>query len=447
MNTILCIVLFCVILVAAVAVSLLAYKLSFATKKASEMEAALKVKEGELSERNEELRVLETKMHLKEENFAALAQEREKTFETMKKQMEESFKLQSEQNLSGLRRQNADSLAEILKPVQEKFGEFDRTVKSSQERTVAQEASLRELLKQLLDQSKSVGDEARNLAEALKGRSKMQGDFGEMLLVDLLKKSGLQEGVHFSTQGVIRDEDGHEVKNDSGGRMIPDVIVYYPDDTEVVIDSKLSLKAYVDYVNATDASERERFAQEHIRSITNHINELKTKDYASYIADGKKKIDYNIMFIPVEGAYLLMLEKAPTLWQLAKDSKVLIAGQMNLMIVLNLIMMMWKQHDKQQNIEQVYVAASELMSQLKGWMDAYVKIGESLSRASEAYLESKKKLVDSNQSVIKKIDKLERLGISPKRSRSKIDPSARIVAGTESVIPKELSLGDTEEDE
>ena len=447
MNTVLCIVLFCVILVAAVAVSLLAYKLSFATKKASEMEAALKVKEGELSERNEELRVLETKMHLKEENFAALAREREKTFETMKKQMEESFKLQSEQNLSGLRRQNADSLAEILKPVQEKFGEFDRTVKSSQERTVAQEASLRELLKQLLDQSKSVGDEARNLAEALKGRSKMQGDFGEMLLVDLLKKSGLQEGVHFSTQGVIRDEDGHEVKNDSGGRMIPDVIVYYPDDTEVVIDSKLSLKAYVDYVNATDASEREKVAQEHIRSITNHINELKTKDYASYIADGKKKIDYNIMFIPVEGAYLLMLEKAPTLWQLAKDSKVLIAGQMNLMIVLNLIMMMWKQHDKQQNIEQVYVAASELMSQLKGWMDAYVKIGESLSRASEAYLESKKKLVDSNQSVIKKIDKLERLGISPKRSRSKIDPSARIVAGTESVIPKELSLGDTEEDE
>lgn len=447
MNTVLCIVLFCVILVAAVAVSLLAYKLSFATKKASEMEAALKVKEGELSERNEELRVLETKMHLKEENFAALAQEREKTFETMKKQMEESFKLQSEQNLSGLRRQNADSLAEILKPVQEKFGEFDRTVKSSQERTVAQEASLRELLKQLLDQSKSVGDEARNLAEALKGRSKMQGDFGEMLLVDLLKKSGLQEGVHFCTQGVIRDEDGHEVKNDSGGRMIPDVIVYYPDDTEVVIDSKLSLKAYADYVNATDVSEREKFAQEHIRSITNHINELKTKDYASYIADGKKKIDYNIMFIPVEGAYLLMLEKAPTLWQLAKDSKVLIAGQMNLMIVLNLIMMMWKQHDKQQNIEQVYVAASELMSQLKGWMDAYVKVGESLSRASEAYLESKKKLVDSNQSVIKKIDKLERLGISPKRSRSKIDPSARIVAGTESVIPKELSSGDTEEDE
>lgn len=383
--------------------------------------------------------ILVSQMHLKEKHYEELARERERTFGLMKSQMEESFRLQSEQNLSGLRHQNAESLEELLKPVKEKFGEFDQAVKSSRERSIEQETSLKELLTHLMEQSKSVGDEARNLAEALKGRSKMQGDFGEMLLVDLLKKSGLQEGVHFSSQGVIRDENGHEVRSDSGARMIPDVLVYYPDDTEVVIDSKLSLKAYADYVNATDPSEREKYAQEHIRSITNHINELKTKDYASYISEGKRKVDYNIMFIPVEGAYLLMLEKEPMLWQQAKDAKVLIAGQMNLMIVLNLIMMTWKQHDKQQNIEQVYAAASELMSQLKGWMDSYVKVGESLSRAMDAYNDSKKKLTDSNQSVIKKIDKLERLKIAPKRSRSKIDPSARIVEGTESVIPKELS--------
>lgn len=403
--------------------------------------------ESERKQMKESVAAKEAEIKLRESQFASLSKEREHTFETMKKQMEESFRLLSEQNLTGLRRQNAESIGEILKPIQEKFGEFDKTVKSSQEKSVAQEASLKELLQHLIEQSKSVGDEARNLADALKGRSKLQGDFGEMLLVDLLKKSGLQEGVHFTAQGVLTDEMGHEIKNEEGGRMIPDVVVCYPDDTEVVIDAKISLTAYAEYVNATDPEERERYARKHIDSIRAHVNELKNKNYASYVPEGKKKIDYNIMFIPVEGAYLLMLEKAPTLWQLAKDANVLIAGQMNLMIVLNLIMMMWKQHDRQKNIEQVYEAASELMSQLKGWMDSYVRLGEHIDKASSAYAESRKKLVDSNQSVVRKIDKLERLHVGPKRSRGKINPNARMVAGRESVIPKALAEGlDMEED-
>lgn len=370
-----------------------------------------------------------------------LAEEREKAFESQRRQMEESFKALSEQNSAGLRRQNAESLGELLKPIQEKFTGFEKTVQDTQKLSVAQDAAMRELLNTVMDQSRTVGEEARNLANALTGHSKIQGDFGEMLLIDLLKNSGLEEGVHFKQQGVIQDERGHEVKSESGATLIPDVIVYYPDDTEVIIDSKVSLTAYVNYMNSDSAEDRIRFAKEHVNSVSKHIDELKTKDYASYIEGSRKKVDYNIMFIPMEGAFRLMLEESPTLWQRAKDAKVLVVSQMNLMIVLNMILMSWRQHDQEKNIKAVYDTAGELMSQLKNWMDSFVKVGENLTRAQAAYDDSRKKLVESNQSVIKKIDKLEHLKLAPKRSNSKIKAGARIVGGQESIIPRELADG------
>ncbi len=399
--------------------------------------------EGQLKAQDDTYRTLDAQ---RMEQQRMLVEEREKAFESQRKQMEESFRTLSEQNSAGLRRQNAESINELLKPIQERFKGFEQSVKDSQEKSIAQDSAMREILKTVMEQSRTVGEEARNLANALTGQSKIQGNFGEMLLVDILKNSGLEAGIHFKTQGVIQDDRGHEVKSDSGASLIPDVIVYYPDDTEVIIDSKVSLNAYVNYMNATSVEERQRFAKDHIASVSKHIDELKTKDYASYIGADRKKVDYNIMFIPMEGAFRLMLESEPTLWQRAKDAKVLIVSQMNLMIVLNMILMSWKQHDQEKNIQAVYDTAGELMSQLKNWMDSFVKVGEHLEKARDAYGESKKKLQDSNQSVIRKIDKLEHLKLAPKRSNAKIKAGARIVAGQESIIPQELADGlDTEE--
>lgn len=376
-----------------------------------------------------------------------IEEERKASLESQRKQLEESFKLLSEQNSETLRRKNNESIEELLKPIKEKFGELGKSVQDSSVSSAKQEARLSEMIKHLMDQSKTVGDEARNLANALKGRSKMQGDFGEMLLVDLLKSAGMEEGVHFATQAVMRDVSGHEIKSDDGKTMIPDVIVYYPDDTEVVVDSKVSLKAFAAYYEAQTVEERNRYAREHVESVRKHVDELKTKNYASYIAEGKKKLDYNIMFIPIESAFNLMLEEEPLLWQQAKDAKVLIVSQMTLMIVLNMVLMTWKQHDQQKNIAEVYKTASELMSQLKSWLESYVEVGDLLQRVNKSYQESKKKLADSNQSVIRKIDKLEKLGLAPKRSNAKLKPGSRMVRGAESVIPMALSEAlDTEEE-
>lgn len=407
---------------------------------------------------------LESKLQAREEFQAKLQEAQDKTLQTQKEAQEQAliaqkeqqeknlenmkavFKALSAENSEQFKSKSAESIAEILKPVQEKFTEFNRTVLDSQKESAAQSAAMKENIENVLKHSQAVGDEARNLANALTGYSKVQGDFGEMLLTDILKSAGLTEGVHFFTQGVMTDAAGREIKSEEGRTMIPDVMVFYPDETMVIVDSKVSLKAYKEYINSESVEDRARFAKEHAESVRKHVDELKTKDYASYIPEGRRKVDFNLMFIPVEGAFRLMLEEDPMLWQVARDNKVLIVSQMTLVIVLNMIQMAWKQADQEKNISQVYKTAEELMSQLNGWMSSYVNIGSYLEKAKTAYDDSTRKLTESNQSVVKKIQKLESLGLSPKKSQGKIKTTGRL-SGPQSVIPQELAPEDSVSEE
>ena len=375
----------------------------------------------------------------REQERQAMAEQHEKEL----RQMKEAFENLSRANSDAFKTRSAETIAELMKPVQEKFREFSEAVKESQEKTMERHNKLEQKIVDLDAQSRTVSDEARNLANALTGYSKVQGDFGEMLLTDVLKNAGLTEGIHFFTQGVMTDAAGHEIKSEGGRTLIPDVMVFYPDDTTVIIDSKVSLSAYNEYMAAVSVEDRVRLAKAHVESVRTHVDELKNKDYASYIPADRRKVDFNIMFVPVEGAFRLMLEEAPRLWQAAKDNRVLIVSQMTLVIVLNMIQMAWKQHEQEKNIADVYKTAEELMGQLKGWMDSFVKVGEHLEKASAAYSESRKKLTDSGQSVVKKIGKLEKLGLAPKRSTGRIKAGARLT-GPESVIPP--SLRDPSED-
>ena len=384
---------------------------------------------------------VESLLSARNEYEEKLKADHEKDLENMKN----AFKALSAENSAAFKSQSAESISELLRPIKEKFIEFDKSVRESQKESAAQSAALKSNIENVLKHSQAVGDEARNLANALTGYSKVQGDFGEMLLTDVLKNAGLVEGVHFFTQGVITDQGGHEIRSDEGRTLIPDVMVFYPDDTTVIIDSKVSLKAYQEYMASESVEARVRKAKAHVESVRKHVDELKAKDYASYIPEGRRKVNYNIMFIPVEGAFRLMLEEDPMLWQVAKDNNVLIVSQMTLIIVLNMIQMAWKQANQEKNIAEVYKTAEELMSQLNGWMGSYVKIGEFLDKAKGTYDESTKKLSESNQSVIKKIQKLEKLGLSPKRSQGKIKTTGRTM-GPESIIPQALNIDQIPDD-
>ncbi len=376
---------------------------------------------------------------------AILKADREQAAKSLE-EMRNAFKALSAENSEHFRKTSAESVEELLKPIQEKFKEFSESVKNSDEKNAERSGSMEKMIHLLSEQSKNVGNQAQALADAITGQSKTQGDFGEMLLVDLLRESGLQEGVNFDVQGVIRDEFGHEIKSDDGRTMIPDVIVHYPDGGEVIVDSKVSLKDFVEWNQAITPEDRSRLAKAHIASIRGHVDELRGKDYASYIPEGRKKIDYNLMFIPIENAFRLMQEEEPLLWQQAKNQGVLIVSQMSLAIVLNMILVAWRQFDQQRNIQEVYKTASELMSVLENWMAEYVKVGEKLKDLGRSYGESTRLLTESNQSVVKKIAKLEKLGATRKRSNAGLKSGGRMIGGRSSVIPSELAANLDEED-
>ncbi len=409
-------------------------------------EARRDVLQEEVASLKSEKAALESRLEVQQQaQEAMLKAEKEHAAKSLE-EMRTAFKALSAENSEHFRKASAESVGELLKPIQEKFKEFSEHVKSSDEKSAERSGSMEKMIRILSEQSRSVGDQARALADAITGQSKTQGDFGEMLLVDLLRESGLQEGVNFDVQGVLRDEQGHEIKSDEGRTLIPDVIVHYPDGGEVIVDSKMSLKAFVEWNQAVNPEERKRWAREHIRSIRSHVDELRGKDYASYIPEGRRKIDYNLMFIPIENAFRLMQEEEPLLWQQAKNQGVLIVSQMSLAIVLNMILVAWRQFDQQRNIQEVFKTASELMSALENWMGEYAKMGERLEALNKSYGESTRMLKESSQSVVKKVAKLEKLGATRKRSNAALKTGGRMIGGRESVIPTMLAPEQESED-
>jgi len=447
-NLILLLFIVTLLLLVAAVVFLVLLERRHAAEKAAlvqDYEARRDVLQEEVATLKSEKSALESRLEVQQQAQEAMLKAEKEHAARSLEEMRSAFKALSAENSEHFRKASAESVGELLKPIQEKFKEFSEHVKSSDEKNAERSGSMEKMIRILSEQSRSVGDQARALADAITGQSKTQGDFGEMLLVDLLRESGLQEGVNFDVQGVLRDELGHEIKSEDGRVMIPDVIVHYPDGGEVIVDSKVSLKAFVEWNQATLPEDRKKWAREHIRSIRSHVDELRGKDYASYIPEGRRKIDYNLMFVPIENAFRLMQEEEPLLWQQAKNQGVLIVSQMSLAIVLNMILVAWRQFDQQRNIQEVFKTASELMSALENWMGEYVKVGERLEALNKSYGESSRLLSGSSQSVVKKVAKLEKLGATRKRSSAALKTGGRMIGGRESVIPGALA-GSLEEE-
>ncbi len=375
-----------------------------------------------LMQLNLELRQKATELHLLREQADKEAQLRAEKLaaqmDATKEQMTNLAQQLLERNAEKLKSENTDSIGQITQPLKEAIGEMRRELTQNRETSAANSATFQEQLRQMLESNERVGEKAANLAQALRGDNKAQGNWGEVILGNLLSCQGLREGIDYDLQTRLRDDLGQDLKNiDTGASMQPDAILHYPHEQDVIIDAKVSLKAYDDYVNAQSEEECTAALAAHVRSIRDQYQRLSKKDYSSYVQAPRKSIDFVVMFVPNESALQLALTADSKLWYDAFDHKVLIAGELNLMAILRIIQIVWRQYQQAENQQRVFLIAEELLDRLGDFLKRYQKLGDILRNSLKAYEDAEKKVFSGRQSVVRKGNELKALGAKENPNR------------------------------
>ena len=330
---------------------------------------------------------------------------------TTKKQLHDMGMLLANAQAQRLKEENKENLGSITQPLKDAITNMQKAIHENQKESAAHSASFREQMIQMMQQTQQLGEKAESLTNVLRRDNKVSGNMGEIILGDLLASQGLTEGIHYEVQARLRDELGRPLKNeDTGKEMQPDVILHYPQGQDAIVDSKVSLVAYEKYVNAKTPEEKDRYLQEHIKSVRSHVNELARKDYSKYIKNGRETVDFVIMFVPFESSLQLALANDPTLWREAFEKKVFVTGEQNLLGILHMIHIAWVQNQQAENQEKVFGIAEQLLDRLGDFIQRYQKVGEQLDLAHRAYEAAGNKLFTGRQSVVQKGRELIDLG-------------------------------------
>ena len=338
----------------------------------------------------------------------------EQRFNETMTRMSEQMKNTTADMLKDRQKEFADSsnqqLGQIVNPLRETIDKMKQTMADTTLKQTEMSSVLKDNIERSMQQAMAAKKSAEELANALKHGSKVQGDWGEAVLDELLTSQGLVRGIHYDTQAVIRDAQGNTVHTDDGATLRPDVILHLDQRREVIIDSKVSLTAFLDYANADNEADRQRFLKTHIDSLQKHVKELSTKDYSAYVQPPKVRMDYVIMFVPHTGALWTALNAQPDLWRKAMEQNVFIADEQTLFAALRIISLTWTQIRQAENHEQVYRLANEMLDRVGQFMKKYTAIGKALKTATTAYDDAERKLQPSGQSILQTCAKLQKLG-------------------------------------
>ena len=358
-------------------------------------------------------------MAAQERRHAEATKAQQELFDETMARVSAQVKSATDEMLKQRQREFAESsnsnIEQIVTPLRETIEKMKQTMSDSTLKQTELSSEMKANIENMMRHSAAAKESADELARVFKHRSKVQGDWGERVLDELLTSQGLTQGIHYDIQTTIRDAADNVVRTDTGGNLRPDVIMHIDNNREIIVDSKVSLTAFIDYVNAETEEERQKHLKAHIESIQKHVKELSKKDYSSYIKAPKVKMDYVIMFVPHTGALWTALNAQPDLWRKAMEMNVFIADEQTLFAALRMISLTWTQIVQTENHEKVYELANELLERVGMFMKSYDNIGDAIKKAQKAFEEGEKKLSPSGQSILQTCSKLEKLGAKQNR--------------------------------
>jgi DNA recombination protein RmuC len=310
-----------------------------------------------------------------------------------------------------LKTENREAMEHITKPIGDSFAELQKAIQESDREAAKTAASLTERLRQVGEQAEKMDRTATRLTNALRGDSKQAGDWGELVLQELLDSQGFKRGFDYDVQDTITDQDGFIVRNEDTGRsMRPDVVLHYPGNQDVVIDAKVSIKAYYDYVNEPVEAVRQQMLDRHVQSLRSHVKELAVKDYSRYIQQPRTAIDFVIMYVPNEAALQVALARDPKLWTEAFDKKVFISSTQNLFAILRMIQIAWRQHSQTENQKKIVSLAEQLVSRIGLFAERTQKLSRDIDMLTTDFTDMQKS-VDGTRGILQKANEMKKLGI------------------------------------
>ncbi len=372
----------------------------------------------------QDLQIEKQKVQTEKEEFAILLAKKENDFDNLlernKEQKQEVNELQEkfskefenlankilEEKTQKFTEQNKENLKNILSPLQDKIQHFEKKVEDTHKESIDYHAALRQQIVSLSEMNAQMSKETINLTKALKGDSKMQGNWGELVLERVLEKSGLEKGREYEVQQAFTSEEG--------SRILPDVIINLPDGKKMVVDSKVSLTAYEKYVNEEDDVQQNIYLKEHVNSVKRHVEQLSDKRYQDIYQ--MESPDFVLLFIPIEPAFALALQEDLNLYNKAFEKNIVIVTPSTLLATLRTIDSMWTNQKQQENAIEIARQAGALYDKFEGFVSDLIKIGKKMDEAKVEYSSAMNKLTEGKGNLVTSAEKLKKMGAKAKKA-------------------------------
>ena len=348
----------------------------------SQVQAAREQRASAEQQKQEQLTALQGQMREQQE---AQHRQMEQQMQLLREQMSTTSERVLKERAAELSAVNSEQLSKILTPLQQNILQMRSQTERMQK---DHDDTLRELkaaIQTNMERERAMGEQAERLANALTGKNKLQGNFGELKLSQILDQMELERGLQYDTQETMRDSEGRTILGDDGHRMVPDAVLHFPDGRDVIIDSKMSFTAYVDYQNAGDEAGREAALRRHLASMRQHVRELAQKQYFRYATSNKGRLDFVLMYVFQESALQLALQNDPTLWKEAYDQGVVISGSQSLYMTLRVLELTWKQTRQVENQEKMMLQANLLVERVQLFAERFARVGDLLDRTRRSF--------------------------------------------------------------